>query len=424
MFKNLISFLRFDKNTRLQCRHVIVENPTIRLNYVRALFRIRHKKEPIRVLFLVSELSKWKAMEVFRLMQTSPDFEPILGLTIADRDWELTKDEQCEKHRQLTHYFAEQGINVVETFSIEDGHPYSIKQFKPDIVFYQQPWGIAKSQSPKSVSKIALTCYVPYFVPNYGFMEMDAKLRFLSTLFRYYTLNTQWVKLLKKAQLGCLRTTTYVASGHPMLDYFTENQSPIPRDGVVIYAPHWSIKHPLNADNDEFYSTFLDNGEKILQYAQKHPEIKWAFKPHPTLRAVLQQEGIWGKERTDAYYAAWEKIGVSCYTGDYPKLFNQSRLMITDCASFLCEYASTMRPLIRLVSPNLGFQPIQEVQPLFNSFYNAHSFEELLQFLDTLIVDGKDPKRDERIQCATDYGLLESCAAAKIFADIKTFCKK
>ena len=37
-----------------------------------------------------------------------------------------------------------------------------LSKFKPDIVFYQQPWGINQKHSILEVSKYALTAYVPY----------------------------------------------------------------------------------------------------------------------------------------------------------------------------------------------------------------------------------------------------------------------
>ena len=62
----------------------------------------------------------------------------------------------------------------------------------------------------------------------------------------------------------------------------------------VIYAPHWSID-----DNRTNYATFEWNGKYILEYAKKHPEIKWIFKPHPSLKLRLETQKIMTNEEIE-----------------------------------------------------------------------------------------------------------------------------
>ena len=50
----------------------------------------------------------------------------------------------------------------------KDGKYIDLEEFKPDIVFYEQPWGLPRRYKPYYVSKFALTFYLPY-----GFSMLD-----------------------------------------------------------------------------------------------------------------------------------------------------------------------------------------------------------------------------------------------------------
>ena len=121
------------------------------------------------------------------------------------------------------------------------------------------------------------------------------------------------------------------AVGSPSLDVIKDIKSD---KNYVIYAPHWTINH----ENTIAYSTFKETGKFILEYAQKHPEFNWIFKPHPLLKKALLDNVFMSEEEINSYYSAWESLGQACYNGDYFELFNNSQLMITDCCTFLMEY--------------------------------------------------------------------------------------
>ena len=393
--------------------------PYARVNYIFALRRYRRKKGKVRVLFLLNELSKWKMQKLFDLMASSNDFEPVIALTYADVDWSLSQQEKIDKHKKMREYFALRGIDVVESFSLEQMKPRPISKFDVDVVFYQQPWGYHIDQFPAVISRHAITCYVPYFVPNYSYLPMECYPFFLSTLFRYYTLSQTWEKYLSSAMNWFERTTRYVGSGHPALDLFVDGGKGIEQNGkCVIYAPHWSVNHPENV-NSERYSTFLENGDAILRFAKEHREIKWIFKPHPSLRVTLESRGIWPMERTAEYWSEWERLGMACYDADYQKYFWMSSAIVTDCASFLCEYSATGKPVIRLVSHAAGIRPSSINQALFDSFYNVENLDEMERVFNDVIVNGNDPKRDVRLKAASDFGLMNFHASESILNDLR-----
>lgn len=387
---------------------------SIRFRYGYVLHRIRGHQagQKIRVVFLVNETSKWKTQSLYDLMEKSGKYEPIIALTLADIDWALDYIAQRDKYEANRKFFESRGMRVKDAFDWRTRTPIDILSFEADIVWYQQPWNYSEWQRPGYASLTALTCYVPYFVANYGDFEMDYGKAFHKELWRYFILNKDWERLYRKRCHFWSHAGKILGLGHTGLDYLSVSEDRFAGD-YVIYAPHWSFDHPGNV-NVESYSTFLHTGLPILKYAQKHPQIKWVFKPHPSLRMALERSGAWSKEDVDAYYRAWEKIGVVCQTGDYQQLFLESRAMITDCGSFLTEYFVTGKPLIHLISHNAKLKPLKPSQRMFKSFYRVHDLDELERSLDAIVVSGEDPRQPERIALLRDSGLNGGCAAERI----------
>lgn len=194
--------------------------------------------------------------------------------------------------------------------------------------------------------------------------------------------------------------------GHTIFDEYAKYpESKLPRnERYVIYAPHFSF--PIKKWRRYLeISTFLDNGREILAYAQAHPEIKWLFKPHPVLRRELVEQGVWSQAEVDEYYNAWEKLGATCYEGNYIRLFRDSAALITDCSSFLVEYPLTGNPLIRLNNPNTNVVTRPCYQKLFDSFYNVNTMTELAGVLDKVVAFGEDRLRVRRMQCLCNAGI-------------------
>lgn len=152
----------------------------------------------------------------------------------------------------------------------------------------------------------------------------------------------------------------------------------------------------------------------MLEYAKRHPEIKWVFKPHPLLKGRLVENGFMTRAEADSYYREWEKIGLACYDGGYADLFKRSRALITDSGSFLLEYMAVGKPLIRLepVDFNMRFSPV--FARVLNSFYTCRTLDEMFAALKLVVEDRQDPRREERQVAAREAGLFGNNAAERI----------
>ena len=379
---------------------------------VKAAFRNR----PLRVIFPISSLAKWKMQAIFDLMRNSKHYEPIVALTVFDLERGLKKEDRISAIATVRNYCTEHQMAYVEAYDIGTGRFLSFKRFNPDIVWYQDPWDIDRRQSPGVTANFALTCYVPYFVQNYGFLLMDCLQLFHRYIWRHFTLNDEWAKIFMAEQDHTSgRVGEVIGLGHPMLDQFNDPVSEDTHEKLIIYAPHFSC------GIEERYSTFLEYGEKILLYAQNHPEVKWAFKPHPTLHHTLIEILGHDEQIVDDYYAAWGKIGEVCLGGDYVQLFKRSCALVTDCASFLIEYACTGKPIIRLVSRDPKFPPHPISQKLFNTYYNANDWDEIQEYIDRIVMREDDYKKAERLTQIAQMNLRNNNASASIIKYLNEF---
>lgn len=395
-------------------RHIVRET---RDNYAKVIkeVQVRHSEgRKIKVLFLFPESSKWKCQSLYDALKASPDFDPLVALTCMDIDVLVSRDERAKRYRDRQSFCEERGLNYVEAYSVAEDRTLGLEIFKPDIVFYPMPWNITECQRPEVVSHFALTCYIPYYIVCHEAAYMDACMPVHIYGYRYFTTSETWCEFFRKNTLGIPRAGELIGLGHPMLDCYADAAKEFDRSDLVIYAPHFSI-----LDVNERYSTFLENGKTILDYAKRHPDISWCFKPHPSLRYTLEKEAGWSREEINVYYGEWEKIGLVCYTGDYPELFKHSRAMITDCSSFLMEYSAVNRPLIHLIRKDSLYQVARPCNRLFNSFYKVCDNKELEQTLKNIIEDYKDPHAAEREVAIKELNLWHVRCADNIVKYLK-----
>ena len=120
------------------------------------------------------------------------------------------------------------------------------------------------------------------------------------------------------------------------------------------------------------------------------------------------------KEEVDDYYDRWERIGIACYDADYQDLFLESRVMITDSGSFLPEYGSTKRPIIRLICAKNKHVPPRAARAVYDTYYNVRNLEEMYSVFKMLVEEKRDPNREKRLAAIRAAGLLGCNASANI----------
>ena len=175
--------------------------------------KLKNKKH-LRVLFLSNEISKWGYDSLYNLFAKSDYFDPMIVVYPLFRTHNKLDNTAPTLEHQYN-FFKNKGYNV--SYAYKDGIYMDIKQFNPDIVFYQQQWDLPSSYKPQTVSEYALTCYCSYSYEILNDKENYTK-DFHVYLFRYYTEhslnNDRYIKYNKLAKMNC------IVVGYPKLDQY------------------------------------------------------------------------------------------------------------------------------------------------------------------------------------------------------------
>ena len=403
-----------------------------RVAYLLKVRKIRAKVrrgEKIEVLFLVSVTSKWKCQSLFEAMKRSGCFRPRIAVSLQRRELEEMKpvgDFKAIRTRveRDVRFYENLGDETVLACDLEKMELVSLRNFNPDIVFYQEPGGPLGMHRVTHEGWHSLCCYVPYGIEAGDDVHDKGwkSLHWRPDFHKLMHLTVQWnlikTVISRKACPAWLRAGRIESLGHPMLDVLQLHDGET-NEGYVIYAPHFSFRIP-GIRRALTIGTMLENGRTILSYAQRHPEMRWVFKPHPLTLWTLQHQAGWSKQEVDEYCKAWEAIGIGCYDGSYPEIFRKSKAMITDSESFLYEYPATGRSLIHLVFKDDDLSGnLPGLRPLLKSYYRVDNEADMLDTFKMVLEDGKDPKRDERLALLKEAGIVGVNAANNILECLK-----
>ena len=369
----------------------------------RRLKRVRgHRK--LRVVFVIGDDCKWKGQMVYEAMLESRFYDPYIAPTVMDLGW-IDDEKQPERLQKCRDFLAGKDNRLLDACDVIEGKamPRPLREFSPDIVIYQQPWGMAEEQAPIAVSEYALTFYMPYYIAAIGETWNMHGAPLFKILYGHFIENEDFLRYFKSMETKWHVGSTMFPCGCPFREEIWRMAGCREKENCVIYAPHWSFEN-AEGNGKAGWSTFLTTGEPMLAFAKLHPEIKWIFKPHPMLRIKLEESKVWSKEKIDAYYGEWEKLGEACYSGDYIPLFYRSRAMITDCLSFLSEYLILDRPLIRLEPQKAPFVA-PPARKKFDAMYHVNDVTSMLETFDTVLVKNMDPMKETRHKVIHEIGL-------------------
>ena len=345
-------------------------------------------KTHLNVAFYVYDSAKWKCQSVYDLMIKDKRFTPYIFVTKCNAPKDNFNYQTIDDIKKTYDFFKSKDMNVQCAYDLEKDEfiPFEKMSPKPDIIIYQHPWYVETTQGPVVCSKFALTYYVPYYISDID-NPIEYDLRFHRYIYRYYVPD----EIIRKNYAPNMydKGEKLIVAGHPQLDFYLNNKNQNKRK-YVIYAPHWTV-----CGDNLRYSTFDWNGYKILEFAEKHPELNWVFKPHPCLYNFLFMSGYMTKDDANEYYKRWHDVGIVCEDGDYMQLFQNSIAMITDCGSFLTEYFFTKQPCIHLVSQY--FKGNENVKRICETYYNVHNADEMNKFFEEVLIYKNDPKKQERL---------------------------
>lgn len=388
----------------------------LRFRYSWVRHRLKHASmhRKLRVVFVIGDDCKWKGQLVYEAMLKSERYDPYIAPTVMDLGW-IDDELQPARLQKCRDFFQNKNDRILDVCDIVEGRtiPRSLKEFSPDIVIYQQPWGIAEVQAPIAVSEYALTFYMPYYIAANGQLWGLHNAPIFKILYAHFIENDDYLQYFKSMETRWHVGSIMFSCGCPFREEIWRMAGCCEQENCVIFAPHWSFENE-EVKGDSAWSTFLDTGEPILEFAKAHSDIKWIFKPHPMLRIKLEDSKVWSREKIDRYYHEWETLGEAYYSGNYIPLFYRSRAMITDCHSFLTEYLILDRPLIRLETKNSPFVSPPSASRKFDAMYRVNNLETMQKTFDEVLVRKLDPMKEKRHKVIHEIGLDRNDISSQI----------
>lgn len=381
-------------------------------------------QEICRVIFFLQTPSVWKYDALYRKLEDSKCFDPLIVISPYNVHINYDQQECFRVMRQTEDFARQQGYKYVSAYDWEKYKWRDIKkEYKPDIIFFTKPYKDTLPAYHIYNFTDALTLYLPYGFNGSKLFHNNYGLPFQSLLWKFLLetdIHKQYAEKYEKSHgdnvevVGALGMEKLMQPDYAAKDVWKTQTNKKKR---IIWAPHHTIDYLLNCSN------FLTYCDDMLRLAEKYKdEIQIAFKPHPVLKFKLIN--LWGLEKTEDYYNRWANLeNGQIEQGDYSDLFKTSDAMIHDSVSFTAEYLYSGKPVL--------FQLKEDrVKNEFNSFgqmcleqhYQAYSIEETEQFIREVVLAGHDPKKAEREQFYKQYlfpkdGVMPS---QKIFDILKT----
>lgn len=389
------------------CRTILLVALLVRCRFYRyflleSLVARKAKKHQINVVFLVTNVSMWKHDGLFRLMQKHPRFRPIVVSAMRPNE---SEEEQRVDQEQMEVFFSERGFEFVRGYDFQTRKWLSLESLSPDMLFYTQPYtDIVVPEYYFYKHWEALLCYVPYA------FETTAERWTYNCPYQ----NSAWKIFLPTElhredarSLSSVKAENCYVTGYPTADEYAAGsicnanawRNTISKGKRIIWAPHHSI---LPA---EMYgsSSFLQYCDAMLRLAKKYSgKAIFAFKPHPMLLTKLYK--VWGKEKTDAYYAEWDNLENTFVSGgEYKDLFLESDALIHDCGSFSVEYLYVQKPTMFLYKQNRTARESEFGKRALDVHYAGYSIQDIERFVEEVVLGGNDPKKEERERFYNKY---------------------
>ncbi len=367
--------------------------------------RVREKikaGKKAKVLFLISDASKFCSESVYHEMEKSEYFEPAIGLALV---WSsgLETIRACDFNRDCKE-LVDKGFNVVKVDNL-----IAIDDYSPDIIIYHSHYLTLKSSyiNYELLNYRYLTCYIAYGMEVVNTPDFH---------FNDFCINSSWINFVPtdaeyklSQEYSLTKGINAVSLGYPKLDNYklSKLKERDPRK-IIIISPHWSIRE------NPFYSNFERYFEFFEEFRNNHKELFFVFKPHPVLGYRIKNIELSNDnpkityDEYVEYCKRWNEAenGIVLEGTNYIEWFNESACLITDCGSFIAEYLPSSHPCIYLFNPDLPNQmdSYYEIgQDILNSYYICYSVDEIKNTFDEVITKENDYKKEQREEVLNKY---------------------
>jgi hypothetical protein len=419
--KDFLNILNELNNNQFQIKDINKEVNLIKIQNNFTYLRDRAKNNKIKILFITYFMTiMWDSL--IELLKMDSSFDPIILTVPKGMNFESNEkldDFRKQDYEDTYNYYKNKGFTVIKGFD-EQNHNFLdiVNEINPNIVFYSSPH---ESFFPleyriDAMPLTTLFCYIPYSMNNHvsywhifnqNLHKKDWKLFYETSEHKKLAIKYSDIGASNVLVTGCARLDSLITGEYKKSPKVWDDNSDKIR---IVWAPHHSI-----TDIGTPHSTFLENYKFFYEYAKKHTEIEWIFKPHPYLMTTIKNNpNLFDKNKDPdeiiiellEYYENWKELPNAHFhdKGDYINIFVNSDAMITDSNSFISEYIYFNKPGLFL--KRKGKEVLNEYGKIFlNGWYqvDGNDFEGIEDFIDTVLVKKEDSLEDNRKKIYNKY---------------------
>lgn len=367
--------------------------------------QLQSKKSPLEVAFFLTIPGMWKSDYLFRFMRESGNYHPYVVVYPYSVYKDFSEDECWKTIERTKKYIEDKGFECRIPYDEKTKKWLDVnKVYNPDVIIFTTPYKDMPSQFYIYNFADKLTCYVPYGYSSLNIYNLNYNMPF-HNLVGYHFVETEIHKSIAAAN-STNKASNVVVTGYPGTEVFLdENYQPKnlwkPQEHEkkkLIWAPHHTIGDTFNISN------FLTYYEFMVSLAEKYADkVQFVFKPHPLLKFKLIN--LWGEQKTLDYYNKWNSMpNTQLEESNYVDFFITSDGMIHDCGSFTTEYLHTKHPVMYLVKDDKQDDRFSTFGIMsYNMHYHGHNEAEIEDFINSVIINGNDPKKTEREEFFNKY---------------------
>lgn len=387
------------------------------------------KGEKVRVVLFVSRMSCWIYEDLYRVLNESEEFEPIIVVKpFMSRGLAHMKECMNDTYLEL----KRRGYSPIKGYDEETNSYLDVrKKLNPDMVFFTKFW---KRHFHKYFyisrfrDKICFLSDYAYVI--HGHMEaVNFEIQNLVDVYFYDS--QRQIEILSDRMFN--KGKNLLSSGSLKIQkLFDKDYHPLESPWKVqnrtkkkiIWAPH---HEDFTGPEQYQFDSFYDLQEAMLKIADKYKdEIQIAFKPHPLLKVKLIE--YWGEEAQIEYYDEWnKKENTQLEEGEFIDLFITSDAMIMDCLSFIAEYSATMKPTLFTIGSDSRVLLNEMGEELLEHMYVVENDlpDKVCDFIENIVLTGNDVKYVERKKYVEENLLPPNglSAAENIYCKMREYVK-
>lgn len=374
--------------------------------------------EKVNVVFVCHRPQIWSSLKgVYEALKTDPLFHvqivavplrsPVKGRGYLNN---VYTSEGAED------FFRAEGC--LEGYNYDTGKWLDLQSLRPDYVFFQQPYNIARPDAYTSyaVSRYAKICYITYYV----MVDLDARTEdctpvdFMHDLSFYFSQNEADAAFIRgRLEKGGPNLCRVEVTGHPRLEGIEKHKKDRcemwdREDSFkVLWMPRWTT----NEGNCHFFSY----REPLTAWCRKAENTELMLRPHPQAFKEWRSSGEMTEEQEKDLRREFGGGGFHLdETEDfYPQLFTAD-VLISDPSSMIIDSYFTGKPIIYCASNGVNDSTVDILRP---GMYWVNSWEEAEKVLEDLRA-GNDPLREIRAECARKYQGSDGTACTRKILDI------